>query len=545
VLVQAVAHAGGICRELALLQKELIEKVRPPKVAFRAPGNALLDALKPRYLRRVEEACRVEGKLNRKEALKAVCAEAVEQLVRADDPAAPSKAKVRECFDELQGIAMRKAIVEQGRRCDGRGLTDVRPIESEVGFLPRVHGSALFTRGETQALVTTTLGTAGDKQMVEALHDDFEMDFMLHYNFPSFCVGEVKMPRGPSRRDIGHGMLAKRALEPVLPGGDEWPYTIRITSEIMESNGSSSMATVCGGALALMDAGVPIKAPVAGIAMGLVCDGPRAIVLTDILGDEDHFGDMDFKVAGTAAGVTALQMDVKIKSGLSAEVLRAALAQARDGRLHILAEMAKALATPRVEINPLAPKIITVRIDPAKIGKVIGPGGATIRGLEEQTGAEVNINDEGIVSIAGATKEEAEAARALVEALVAEPVVGTTYHGRVKGLKEFGAFVEIMPGTEGLLHISEYDWSYVQDIGQHLKIGDEVDVKLIEVDQRTGKLRLSRKALLEPPPEGAEPPPGPGGPGGGRFGGHGGGGGDRHGGGRRGGGGRDRDRRPR
>jgi polyribonucleotide nucleotidyltransferase len=539
VIVDALVKAGDICREVALLQKELVEKAGVRRQQFAAPENTLIEELKRKYLARVTAACGVQAKMARKDALQEVCAEAIEKLVRPDDPAAPSKAKVRECFDALQKIAMRKAIVEQGRRCDGRGTKDIRPIESEVGFLPRVHGSALFTRGETQALVTSTLGTAGDKQMVEALHDDFEMDFMLHYSFPSFCVGEVKMPRGPSRRDIGHGMLAKRALEPVLPRGDDWPYTIRITSEVMESNGSSSMATVCGGTLSLMDAGVPIKAPVAGIAMGLISDGGKTIILSDILGDEDHFGDMDFKVAGSAQGITALQMDIKVKSGLSADVLRAALAQAREGRLHVLGEMARTLQSPRVEINALAPKIITVRIPPEKIGKVIGPGGATIRGLEEQTGAEVNINDEGIVSIAGATKEEAEAARALVEALVAEPVVGTTYHGRVKGIKEFGAFVEIMPGTEGLLHISEYDWAYVQDISQHLRIGDEVDVKLIEVDQRTGKLRLSRKALLEAPPEGAEPAgQGPGGQGGHSD--HGGRGGPRRGGGGGGGGGRDR-----
>jgi polyribonucleotide nucleotidyltransferase len=503
LMISALGRAGEVCRELALLQQELAEKVNPVKMEVPSLDTSLLDLLQPRYLERVAQACLQQGKMTRKEALKAVCAEAVDELARTDDPAAPSKAQIRACFDELQSMAMRRAVLENGGRCDGRGPRDIRPISSEVGLLPRVHGSALFTRGETQALVTTTLGTSADKQMVESLQDDYEMDFMLHYSFPSFSVGEVKMPRGPSRREIGHGMLARRALVPVLPHDESWPYTIRVTSDVLESNGSSSMATVCGGTLSLMDAGVPIKAPVAGIAMGLICDRNKTVVLSDILGDEDHFGDMDFKVAGTANGITALQMDIKIKSGLSAELLGQALGQAREGRLHILEQMAKTLAGPRSQVNPLAPRIITIRVSQERIGKVIGPGGATIRGIEEQTGAEVSIDDDGLVSIAGATTEEAEAAKAVIEALVQEPEVGKVYHGKVRGLKEFGAFVEIIPGTDGLLHVSEYDYSYVESISDHLKVGDEVDVKLIEIDQKTGKLRLSRKALLSPPPEGA------------------------------------------
>jgi polyribonucleotide nucleotidyltransferase len=549
VMVAALEKAGGICRELALLQKELAEKVGLEKLAVEPPDKSLLEQLMPKYIDAVAGACEVSGKMERKEALKAVCAGAVEELVNDEDPNAPTKAQIRKVFDEIQKVAMRKAIVEKGRRCDGRDPKQVRPISCEVGLLPRVHGSSVFTRGETQALVTTTLGTAGDKQMVEALHDDFEMDFLLHYSFPSFCVGEVKMPRGPSRREIGHGLLAKRALDPVIPKDDTWPYTIRITSDVMESNGSSSMATVCGGALSMMDAGIPVKAPVAGIAMGLIHEGGDYVVLTDILGDEDHFGDMDFKVAGSAEGITALQMDIKLKEGLSADLLKRALEQAREGRLHILGEMAKALPAPRADINPLAPKIITVKINPEKIGKVIGPGGSTIRGIEEQTGAELNIDDDGIVSIAGETAEEAEAGRAMVEALVADPEVGKVYKGRVKGIKDFGAFVEIMPGTEGLLHISEYDHGYVKHIGDHLEMGDEVEVKLIEVDERSGKLRLSRKVLIEPPPDAEKAPEGEGGrrPSGGDRGGRRdrGGRGGRSGGrdGRRGGGNRDRGNR--
>ena len=504
VMVEALVKAGEVCRELALMQKELAEKVAVEKVSVEPPDRSLLEELTPKYLDRVAEACRTQGKMERKAALKAVCAEAVEALVDEANPDAPTKSQIRKCFDEIQKVAMRRDILEKGVRCDGRKHDEVRPISSQVGLLPRVHGSAVFTRGETQALVTTTLGTAGDKQMVEALHEDFEMDFLLHYSFPSFCVGEVKMPRGPSRREIGHGMLAKRALDSVLPKDDTWPYTIRITSDVLESNGSSSMATVCGGALSLMDAGVPIKAPVAGIAMGLISESGKTVVLSDILGDEDHFGDMDFKVAGTSEGITALQMDIKLKEGLSAELLKNALGQAREGRLHILGEMGKSLTAPREQINPLAPKILTIKINPEKIGKVIGPGGATIRGIEEETGAEVTIDDEGIVSIAGATTEEAEAARTIVEGLTANPEVGKVYKGKVKGIKDFGAFVEIMPGTEGLLHISEYDHGYVKHIGDHLKMGDEVEVKLIEVEERSGKLRLSRKILMDPPPEGAE-----------------------------------------
>jgi len=544
IMVEALVKAHEVCKDICALQEELVAKVGVEKIVFEPVKDELLEKLLPEYSSTVASALETTGKMERKEALKAACTEAVEKLEDPENADAPTKGQIRKVFDGIQKHVMRKAILDKGLRCDGRKPTDIRDITCEVGLLPRVHGSSVFTRGETQALVTTTLGTSGDKQLVEALNEEYEMDFLLHYTFPSYCVGEVKMPRGPSRREIGHGLLARRALVSVLPSGDNWPYTIRITSDIMESNGSSSMATVCGGTLSLMDAGVPIKAPVAGIAMGLISEAGKNVVLSDILGDEDHFGDMDFKVTGTAEGITALQMDIKLKEGLSADLLKTALGQAREGRLHILAEMAKSMTSHRDEINALAPKIISVKIDTEKIGKVIGPGGATIRSIQEQTGAEININDDGIVSIAGATNEEAQAAREIVEALTATPEVGKLYKGKVRGIKDFGAFVEIMPGTDGLLHISEYDHGYVEHLGDHLNIGDEVEVQLIEVDGRSGKLRLSRKVLMDPPAQGetAPAPEGHGGPragdsdrprGGSRGGG---GGGGRSGGGRSGGG---------
>ncbi len=529
VMVRALEMAGGVCREIALMQSELAAQCGVQKMVPAPVDNSLFKAVEAKYLAETGQACLVKTKAERRAALKAVRDKIMAEFVKPDDPKSPTKGKVYAAFDELQSVAMRKSIFENGVRCDGRGFEDVRPITCEVGLLPRTHGSALFTRGETQVLATTTLGTPGDKQMVEALHEDFEEDFLLHYNFPSFSVGEVKMPRGPSRRDIGHGALAKRALEPVLPSGENFPYTIRIAAEVLESNGSSSQATICGGSLSLMDAGVQIKAPVAGIAMGLVQEGDKSIVLTDILGDEDHFGDMDFKVAGTGQGITALQMDIKVK-GLKTDLLSRALEQARQGRMKILGIMLEALAKPREQLNPLAPRIITIKVDQEKIGKVIGPGGKTIRGIEAQSGAEIDINDEGIVSISSTDAAAAEAAKAMVEALTMEPIVGTVYKGTVRTIKEFGAFIEILPGTDGLLHVSEWDYAYVKDIGQHVKIGDTVEVKLINIDD-TGRLKLSRKALL-PVPEGMENQQPAGGEGGGGFrprgpGGHGGRGGGR------------------
>jgi polyribonucleotide nucleotidyltransferase len=365
--------------------------------------------------------------------------------------------------------------------------------------LPRVHGSALFTRGETQALVTTTLGTESDVQRIEALNSDFRKRFMLHYNFPPFCVGEAKPLRGASRREIGHGTLAERGLQSVLPGQEAFPYVLRIVSEILESNGSSSMATVCGGCLSLMDAGVPIAAPVAGIAMGLIQEGERTAVLTDILGDEDHLGDMDFKVTGTRTGVTALQMDIKIK-GLSRDLLRRALSQAREGRLHILGEMAKALAAPRADLSIHAPRIVTIRIKPDRIRDIIGPGGKTIKAIVEQTGVEIDVGDSGLVSIASADATAAQKAIDIIKGLTQEPEIGEYYLGIVRRVADFGAFVEILPGTDGLVHISELAPHRVERVEDVCREGDEMVVKVTNVDNQ-GKIRLSRKEAMDKTPE--------------------------------------------
>jgi polyribonucleotide nucleotidyltransferase len=394
---------------------------------------------------------------------------------------------------------MRSHILEKGERIDGRDLDTVRPIEIAVGLLPRVHGSALFQRGETQALVAATLGTADDEQRIDSIEVPGEStkSFMLHYNFPPFSTGEVRPIRGTSRREIGHGALAERALHPLLPAMSDFPYTIRVVSEIFESNGSSSMATVCGGSLALMDAGVPMKAPCAGVAMGLIKEGDKVAVLTDILGTEDHLGDMDFKVAGTESGITSIQMDIKI-AGISLAIMSEALEKARKGRLHILGEMNKVLSSHRPEMSPWAPRIFTIQIKPDKIGDVIGPKGKTIRGIQDASGAKVNIDDSGLVTIAAVGSEAGNKAREMVMAIVAEPEVGKVYEGPVKSITAFGAFVEILPGVEGLLHISELDHKRVEKTEDVVKKGDIVQVKLLEVDER-GRMRLSRKALLPKP----------------------------------------------
>jgi polyribonucleotide nucleotidyltransferase len=382
---------------------------------------------------------------------------------------------------------------------DGRAVDVVRAISCEVGLLPRVHGSALFTRGETQALVSTTLGTVSDEQRIDNIDiaQETSKSFMLHYNFPPFSTGEVRPVRGTSRREIGHGALAERALQALLPSYDAFPYTIRVVSEILESNGSSSMASVCGGSLALMDAGVPMKAPCAGVAMGLIKEGDRIAILTDILGSEDHLGDMDFKVAGTRDGVTSIQMDIKI-TGISLDIIRQALAQARTGRLHVLDEMARVLSQPRPALSRFAPRIITIQIRPDKIGDIIGPKGKIIRSIQESTGAEINVEDDGVVTISSVDGPAGERARDMIAAIVQEPEVGKVYEGVVKSTTQFGAFVEILPGTEGLLHISELAHGRTERTEDVVKKGDHVRVKLLEIDSR-GKMRLSRKALLEQP----------------------------------------------
>ena len=412
-------------------------------------------------------------------------------------PPDEAKAKMRyamSVFGDLKKEAERSAILK-GTRTDGRGHEDIRPISCEVGVLPRAHGSAVFTRGETQALVVATLGTIDDEQIVDGLSDEVRKKFYLHYNFPPFSVGETRPIRGPGRREIGHGCLAERSVEVLLPDHDEFPYTIRLVSEILESNGSSSMASVCGSTLALMDAGVPIRQPIAGIAMGLVKEGRKTAILSDIQGSEDHCGDMDFKVSGTQYGITALQMDIKCK-GLTRKLLEKALEQAKAGRIHILKEMLGSLRRPRKELSRFAPRLIRLKIDPEKIGIVIGPSGKHIRGLQEETKTKINIDDDGTVTIAGADAPLVEQAVNKIESMTAEVEVGRTYKGKVVSIKEFGAFVEILPGQEGLLHVSEISDEFVRSVADEVAIGDEIDVKVLDVDP-LGKIKLSRKALSE------------------------------------------------
>jgi len=409
--------------------------------------------------------------------------------------------KLANIIHDIQYVVMRDMILNEGKRLDGRGMKDIRQITSEVAVLPRTHGSALFTRGQTQSLTTVTLGTKRDEQMIEGLKELTTKRFILHYNFPPFSTGEVGGRPGPGRREIGHGNLAERALKNLLPSEEEFPYTIRILSDILESNGSSSMATVCAGSLALMDAGVKLKKPIAGIAMGLIKENDKVAILSDILGDEDHFGDMDFKVAGTTEGITAIQMDIKIR-GISFDIMEKALAQAREGRLHILGEMKKTLDTPRDSISKYAPHLYSMSIPKEMIGAVIGPGGKTIRHIIAESGAEINIDDEGVVTIAAIDKEQAAIARKMIEGLTEVPEIGKIYEGKIKGIKDFGAFVEIIPGKEGLLHISEIDNKRVMKVEDVLKVGQIVQVKLMGIDD-SGKLKLSRKVLL--PKETAKP----------------------------------------
>jgi polyribonucleotide nucleotidyltransferase len=412
---------------------------------------------------------------------------------------------VNRYFEDDEKLAVRNCILDEHKRLDGRGLEDIRPIWSEVDFLPAAHGSAIFTRGETQALVSVTLGTKLDKQVLDGAVLEGSSDFMLHYNFPGFSTGEVKPIRGTSRREIGHGNLAMRALKPVIPSSDINPYTVRIVSDILESNGSSSMASVCGGCLALMDAGVKIIKPVSGIAMGLITDPKtgKFAVLSDILGDEDHLGDMDFKVTGTADGITACQMDIKME-GLSFEIMEKALEQARRGRAHILGEMMKTISAPREDYKPFVPRIEKMQVPKEFIGAIIGPGGKIIQEIQKDTGSTIiieEVGEFGMIDIFSGNKDSIEAAKDRIKKIVAVPEVGDVYNGKVKSIVAFGAFIEILPGKEGLLHISEIDWKRVTDIEEYMKVGQMVDVKLIGIDNSTGKLKLSRKALLPQPPQ--------------------------------------------
>jgi polyribonucleotide nucleotidyltransferase len=436
----------------------------------------------------IKAAYQVPEKLVRQEQLKEIRNTAVEKLTANGEYA---ENDIRGIIEHLEYSIVRNAILNENKRIDGRGLDNIRPITIRTGVLPRTHGSALFTRGETQALVVATLGTQRDAQIIDALAGEYKEPFMLHYNFPPYSVGETGFVGSPKRREIGHGRLAKRGVAAVLPNMDEFPYTIRVVSEITESNGSSSMASVCGSSLALMDAGVPIQSPVAGIAMGLIKEGDSFAVLSDIMGDEDHLGDMDFKVAGSEDGITALQMDIKI-DGITAEIMKTALDQAKAGRLHILGEMNKALSTTREEMSDFAPRIITFKIDPAKIREVIGKGGATIRGITEQTGASVDLTDDGIVKVASVDKAAGEEARRLIEEITAEVEVGKVYEGKVVRLMDFGAFVTILPGKDGLVHISQISDERVEKVSDRLNEGDVVKVKVLEID-RQGRVRLSMK----------------------------------------------------
>jgi polyribonucleotide nucleotidyltransferase len=487
----------GIQEQVKLIEG-LVKKVGTAKMKWEAPtkDDAMVKAVRDLAEKSIAKAMNAKDKAGRAAGVAAVRSDVLGKL--AEDYPEGSKAMQAE-LEEIEYRSMRAQVLDKGERIDGRDLETVRPITVETGWLPRVHGSALFTRGQTQALVAATLGTADDEQRIDSIEVARETtkSFMLHYNFPPYSTGEVRPLRGTSRREIGHGALAERALHPLLPAMSDFPYTIRIVSEILESNGSSSMATVCGGSLALMDAGVPIKAPCAGVAMGLIKEGKKIAVLTDILGTEDHLGDMDFKVAGTEAGITSIQMDIKIE-GLSIEILETALEQARRGRLHILAEMNKVISTHKPEMSPWAPRIFTIQIKPDKIGDVIGPKGKTIRGIQDASGAKVNIDDTGLITIAAVGAEAGAKAREMVLGIVAEPEVGKIYEGPVKSLTAFGAFIEIMPGVEGLLHISEIDHKRVEKAEDVLKKGEIVKVKLLEVDER-GRMRLSRKALLPKP----------------------------------------------
>ncbi|MBW1645197.1 MAG: polyribonucleotide nucleotidyltransferase [Deltaproteobacteria bacterium] len=460
-------------------------EVTPPQ-----PNEELVAVVVEKFGTRFPQGLEISDKLERRDyfsELKAEIAAALEEReIPADDLGA--------VFEEQLSRAIRNQIREQKIRIGGRKVDEIRPIECEVGLLPRVHGSALFTRGETQALVASTLGTSSDEQKIDSLMGESWKTFMLHYNFPPFSVGEARFLRGPGRREIGHGALAERAISPVLPAAEQFPYTIRVVSDVLESNGSSSMATVCGSSLALMDAGVPIKAPVAGIAMGLVKEGDEFIVLSDILGDEDHVGDMDFKVAGTRDGITAIQMDIKI-TGISQEIMGQALRQAKAGRLHILDIMEKTMAQPREDISSYAPRILTITIKQDKIRDVIGPGGKNIRAIVEKTGAKIDIEDSGEIRIASSDEKASAMAIAMIRDLTQEAEVGKVYLGKVQKIMDFGAFVEIFPGTDGLLHISQLANERVRNVRDIVKEGEEVLVKVIDID-RTGKIKLSRKEAL-------------------------------------------------
>jgi polyribonucleotide nucleotidyltransferase len=496
-MVQALEHAHTAIKEIAAGIDALAQQAGKKKQAAtqRAIGKEYYREVEEKVLVPLADAMRIQDKLENYGTVDQVLSDLIASIPEEE---VERKVDAKAIFKELKEKVLRDEILERGKRLDGRKFDEIRSITIEVGVLPRVHGSAVFTRGETQALVSATLGTADDQQKVETVDGETWKRFMLHYNFPPFSVGEVAFMRGPGRREIGHGALAERALAPMMPAEEKFPYTVRVVSDILESNGSSSMASVCGGSLSMMDAGVPLKAPVAGVAMGLVMneENGKYAVLTDIAGAEDHYGDMDFKVAGTGEGITALQMDIKV-SGITMEIMRQALAQAREGRLFILRKMQETLSVSRASVSAHAPRIVTIRIPVDKIRDVIGPGGKMIRSIIERTGVKIDVEDDGRVNVASADEASAAKAIGIIQELTATPELNKTYIGKVQRITDFGAFVEIMPGLDGLLHVSEIAHYRVKDVRDELKEGDQVMVKVINIDP-SGKIRLSRKALLTP-----------------------------------------------
>ncbi len=496
-MLEAIVFGHAECKRLARAQKDLVARAGKPRWRFDPAGDTdaeLAGRVRSLAGQKLATALTTHEKQARSEAVSRVFDE-VWAALSLDEAKKPA---VRAAFEVVESAEVRRLIVEKGIRVDGRKVNEIRPISIEMSYLPRAHGSTVFTRGETQALVAATLGTKSDEQKIEALEGEIWRHFMLHYNFPSFSVGEVRRFGGPSRRDIGHGALAERAVEAVLPPKEEFPYTIRVVSDILESNGSSSMATVCGASLALMDAGVPIKTHVAGIAMGLVKEGDKYGILTDIMGTEDHYGDMDFKVAGTEKGITALQMDIKI-AGVSIDIMREALRQAREARMVVLGKMREAIDKPRPELSPYAPRFVTIKIRTEKIREIIGPGGKVIRGIQEQTGTKIDVEDDGRVTVFSPDNESVQKALAIIQDICREVELDRIYLGKVKKIVEFGAFVEVIPNTEGLLHISQIAETRIRAVQDVLTEGDEVLVKVIEIDG-SGKMRLSRKMALRDQP---------------------------------------------
>ncbi|MGB3396290.1 MAG: polyribonucleotide nucleotidyltransferase, partial [Nitrospira sp.] len=495
-MLEAIELAHSEIKKIVAKIEELRKLVgKAKRVVVQEPIDAALtEQVRALVAGPIREAILIPNKSARQERLDQVLAEAVAKL-KSDEPNRDRHVKI--IFHGLEYTEVRNMILEKRVRADGRGPADIRPITCEVGVLPRAHGSAVFTRGETQSLAVVTLGTADDEQRIDALEGEYMRTFMLHYNFPPFSVGEARPLRSPGRREVGHGALAERALKSIIPGKDKFPYTVRIVSEILESNGSSSMATVCGGTLALLDAGVPIKEPVAGIAMGLIKEGDQVLVLSDILGLEDHLGDMDFKVTGTKNGVTALQMDIKI-GGITATLMREALSQAKAGRLHILGCMAQALTEPRTKLSAFAPRIFPMKIKQDKIRDVIGPGGKMIRSIIAETGVKISVEDTGDVTIASSDEASAQKAIEMIKRLTEEVEVGKIYRGTVRKIMDFGAFVEVLPGTDGLVHISQLAHHRVKAVTDEVSEGDQVMVKVLEIDKQ-GKIRLSRKEAMPAP----------------------------------------------